>query len=221
MMTGTETIKQGQGHEPEKEKNLFIFVNRQKFDRTNGVKEVMTVDEIARLVGLTADTAVVRRIHGNSGNSSDVLSGEQTTKPGDQFSVTRKRVEGGCEERILKELSVLTEGFQEVEFVKTPRPHVIYKNLFVPCLQQKVDVIVAVPNGYPSAMIDRAGLIEGSATMSKVKGQPQEIIQIAGRSWRMFSYHPHTNGGGLPWNPSIHGFHTYLYEVLSWLEVTK
>jgi hypothetical protein len=97
---------------------------------------------------------------------------------------------------------------------------VIYKN--IPARLSgflKTDVIVQVPQGYPAAMIDRAGLPVDSPLIGRVKGSPQEVIQVGGRSWRMISYHPHNGGGGLPWDLSMHGFHTYLSEVLAWLEV--
>lgn len=206
-------------HHEDKEKDLFIFVNRIRFAETQGVKKIMSVDAIAALVGLTSETAIVRRLLCGD-DTSDPLSGEQKIKPGDQFVVTRKRVEGGFQSRVETELSLLREAAQVVEFIQGPTSYVIYKN--VPTMsKQRVDVIVQVPAGYPAAMIDRAGLPSHSPLVNQVKGSPQEVVQAGGRSWRMISYHPHAGGGGLPWDPRVHGFHTYLAEVLAWLEVGK
>ncbi|MGZ3724444.1 MAG: hypothetical protein ACXWQQ_01510 [Pseudobdellovibrio sp.] len=202
----------------DKEKQLFIFINHLRIEK--GVHKKMTDDEIARLVGLTGDTAVVRRLM-PSGDASDPLVGEIHIKAGDQFIVTRKRVEGGYQDRINKELSLLQEGALKVEFHAQPTPCVIYRKVPIGKGKGFTDVLVQVPNGYPGAMIDRAGLPEGTSIVGQVKGQPQEVIQVAGQAWRLMSYHPHTNGGGLPWNQSVHGFHTYLYEILSWLEAGR
>lgn len=214
-----------EGHRIEKEchedkdKDIFIFVNRIRFIESQGVKKIMSVDAIAGLVGLTSETAIVRRLMCGD-DTSDPLNGDQKIKPGDQFVVTRKRVEGGFQDRIEAELSLLREAAQEVEFVHDSASYVIYKNVPTKS-KQKIDVIVQVPAGYPAAMIDRAGLPSDSSIVNQVKGSPQEVLQVGGKSWRMISYHPHAGGGGLSWNPQIHGFHTYLAEVLAWLEVGK
>ena len=39
-----------------------------------------------------------------------------------------------------------------------------------------------------------------------------------GRNWTRISYHPHTGGGGPAWNKDLHGFHTYIDELLAWLD---
>jgi hypothetical protein len=206
-------------HHESKEKDLFIFVNRIKFTHGQGVKKKMSVDEIARLVGLTSATAIVRHLICND-DTSDPLVGEQHIKAGDQFLVTRKCVEGGFHDRVESELSLLRESSQKVDLVPGPTSYVIYRD--VPTAKKtKVDVIVSIPNGYPSAMIDRVGLPADSPLINMIKGSPQEIIQADGKSWRMISYHPHAGGGGLAWNHLIHGFHTYLSEVAAWLEVLK
>lgn len=203
----------------EKAKDLFIFVNRIRFTECQGVKKIMSVEAIAGLVGLTSETAIVRRLLCGD-DTSDPLSDDQRIKTGDQFVVTRKRVEGGFRDRVDSELALLRESAQGVEFIHDPVPYVIYKN--VPTKTKlKVDVIVPVPSGYPAAMIDRAGLPADSPLINQVKGSPQEVVQVGGQSWRMISYHPHAGGGGPSWDPRIHGFHTYLAEVLAWLEVGK
>lgn len=74
---------------------LVIFVNRKKKTQADGVKPEMTVNEIAALVGLTAETATVQQEeHGKAGPP---LSGTVDVHNGDHFLVTRKTVEGGHE----------------------------------------------------------------------------------------------------------------------------
>lgn len=204
-------------HCKEDEKDLYIFVNYIRYDKH--IKKIMSVDAIAHLVGLSADNATVRRLL-DCDDSSEPLVGNQKIKAGDKFVVTRKRVEGGFEDRIENEIQLLQESGQAVELVRTPSPFVIYKNVRIRG-SLKTDIIVPVPNGYPAAMIDRAGLPAGSPYINQVKGSPQEIVQVAGSNWQLISYHPHAGGGGLPWDPVIHGFHTYLSEVLAWLEAGR
>ncbi len=76
-------------------KNLVIFVNGKKKTEEDGVTDPMSVDAIARLAGLTAETAVVRRRQGENGPVGEPLSGTVEIKNGDHFVVTRKTVEGG------------------------------------------------------------------------------------------------------------------------------
>ncbi|MBV2168815.1 MAG: hypothetical protein KUL82_08920 [Bdellovibrio sp.] len=223
---GNELIKEGKElvadgdriareHCAELEK-LHIFVNRIRFGKDKGVKKKMTVNEIAQLVGLTAETAVVRRLD-EDGNASQPLHGTLDIESGEQFSVTRKNVNGGSGERVKAELDILREGRQKAQLIDG---FVLYEG--VPAWMSgplKTDVIVPIPNGYPSSMIDRAGLPVGSPLIGKVKGQPQEVVQVGGKAYQLISYHPHNGGGGQPWNLSVHGFHTYLTEVIAWLEV--
>ena len=80
--------------EKKEEKELHIFVNRRKFDRGDGVKEAMTGAEIAALVGVPAENAVVREDTGP--DRREIGIGETVhVKNGDHFLVTRKVVEGG------------------------------------------------------------------------------------------------------------------------------
>ena len=126
-------------------------------------------------------------------------------------------------ERILAELALLREGGQEAALVSGEREAVIY--LAVPTagaplgLPAITDVIVPVPHGYPSPQIDLAGLPVGSPLLPRLRGgaNNQGVFRAAGRSWQLASYHPHNNGGGPPYDPMRHGFHTYFAEVLSWL----
>lgn len=78
-------------------KRLVIFVNgKKKTSEADGVTNPISVDAIARLAGLTADTSVVRPRQGESGPVGDPLTGEVEIKNGDHFVVMRKTVEGGC-----------------------------------------------------------------------------------------------------------------------------
>lgn len=81
----------GEHHEHHKE--LHIFVNRRKFGRSDGVKEKMTGGEIAALVAVPADLAVVRR----ETPTKEEIGIDQVVhiKNGEHFLVTRKTVEGG------------------------------------------------------------------------------------------------------------------------------
>lgn len=83
------------------------------------------------------------------------------------------------------------------------------------------DVLVVVPGGYAQFMLDRACLPQGSPLIGVVKGQPQEAITVDGRTWVAISYHPHNGGGAPGWDPTRHGFHTYMDELVSWLSVRR
>ena len=85
------------------------------------------------------------------------------------------------------------------------------------------DVLVPVPGGYAQSMLDGAYLPQGSPLIGVVKGQPQQQCTITadGRTWVLISYHPHNGGGAPPWDPTRHGFHTYLDELVSWLSVRR
>jgi hypothetical protein len=127
-------------------------------------------------------------------------------------------------ERILRELAILREGGQIAELVTNGRDYVIYRD--VPTdgarlgLASMSDVIVPVPPGYPAPPIDLAGLPVGSTLLPRTKGgqNNQGVVQVAGGAWQLASYHPHSNGGGPPWDQTKHGFHTYLDHIISWLE---
>lgn len=203
--------------------HIHIFVNHRRFDESDGVNKKMNVSEIAKLVGVAPDAAIVRRLMGHK--YGEPLSGDIKVKPGDRFVVTRRRVDGGYdnEDRIGREVRLLEEGGQRVKRLAAPDNAVIY--LQIPVLKHpdlnETDVLVRPPSGYPSAMLDHAWLPDGSPLIGKVKGSPQDILISDGRKWRKISYHPHGNGGAGPWDPRIHGFHTYFSEILSWLEDMK
>lgn len=128
-------------------------------------------------------------------------------------------------ERIERELALLRLGGQECAlFVDAPRPAVLYRNLptrgRAMGLPDVVDVVVPVPSGHPAPPIDLAGLELGSALLPRVRGGQniQGIISVDGRQWQLASYHPHSNGGGPPYDMLKHGFHTYVDHLLAWLD---
>ena len=79
------------------------------------------------------------------------------------------------------------------------------------------DVLVPVPSGYPQSALDYAFLPTDSPLKGRVPGAVQDDVEFGGRRWTRVSYHPHNGGGGPTWDPRVHGFHTYLDEILTWL----
>jgi len=77
------------------EANLHIFVNRRKFERGDGVKSDMTGAEIAALVQVPADNAIVREEEPKQQEVGITQTVE--IKNGEHFLVTRKVVEGGAQ----------------------------------------------------------------------------------------------------------------------------
>jgi hypothetical protein len=98
---------------------------------------------------------------------------------------------------------------------------VIYYGLPSIISNSNTDVMVLVPGGYPQSMLDLAFLPAGSPLLGVLKGQPQQDLMAGGKAWTQVSYHPHGNGGAPPWDPTRHGFHTYIDEVLSWISVRR
>jgi hypothetical protein len=196
--------------------HLHIFANRKKFD--DGITPTMTVDAIARLVGLTAETATVRREH--DGKAGDPLQGTVEIHQADHFVVTRNQVQGGfdsVEGRIAAELQKLRESGQRVDYVAEQRA-VVYRDLPVASPRAPVHATdVLVPVGSYPGMLDLAFLPVGSPLIGRVKGAAQGVITVDGQQWQQISYHPHNGGGGPAWNPNLHGFHTYIDELLAWL----
>ncbi len=74
--------------------DLHIFVNRRKFGESEGVREKMTGAEIAALVQVAADNAVVRIDSGPDKREIGIAE-VIAVKNGEHFLVTRKVVEGG------------------------------------------------------------------------------------------------------------------------------
>jgi len=83
----------GEHEEHREHEDLHIFVNRRKFDRGDGVKKEMTGAEIAALVGVPPENAVIREEEPNKREIG--VSETVHVKNGEHFLVTRKVVEGG------------------------------------------------------------------------------------------------------------------------------
>jgi hypothetical protein len=69
-------------------------------------------------------------------------------------------------------------------------------------------------------MIDLAGLPLGSPLLLRLRGgqNNQGIVSADGKHWQLASYHPHNGGGGPPFDPLAHGFHTYFDHLIAWLD---
>jgi hypothetical protein len=78
--------------------HLHIFVNRRKFTEAEGVRHQMTGAQIAALVEVPADNAVIRLETGDEPREIPVTETVHI-KNGMHFLVTRKVVEGGHESR--------------------------------------------------------------------------------------------------------------------------
>jgi multiubiquitin len=94
---GRNRMSQGTHQDAQDEResrHLHIFVNRRKFERGDGVRDEMTGAQIAGLINVPGDNAVVRR---DSGPDKSEIGVNETVKVknGDHFLVTRKAVEGG------------------------------------------------------------------------------------------------------------------------------
>jgi hypothetical protein len=202
------------------EHTLSITVNSRVFTDKNGVKENMNGGNIAALVyPQNVNDTTVRE---TSPEARDVaLDKDIHIKGGEVFDVVRKSVTGGFDnDRIKREISELNKAGEKATLVTGTTNAVIYRNLNVKAggPVATTDVLVLIPGPYPGQMIDGAYLPADSPLIGKVKGEPQEnYVQADGRRWRIISYHPHNGGGGPSWNPGIHGFHTYIMEIMSWL----
>lgn len=204
----------------EVESRLHITVNHREFGEADGVKSPMAGFEIASLV--FAENPRATRVRWQNHEGREVgLDEIIDLRPCDEFHVTRCEVVGGYEQsRVDRELELLRAGGAKVTLLTAPVPAVIYHDLptrpghEVPA----TDVLVPLPEGYPGSMLDFAYLPDGSPLIGRVVGSPQDPrITALDRVWRQISYHPHNGGGGPAWNPTKHGLHTYLGELLSWL----
>jgi hypothetical protein len=224
-MRNQSQAKAGEGGQAGRHEELHIFVNRRKFE-DGRVQEQMKGRDIAALVDVPADVAVIRR--GNTAAAPEVGIDEVLIiKNAEHFLVTRKVVEGGYEtpERIRRELAELAAGGQVAQYFANGRDLVLYRDVPVTArlqgvaLPEQTDVVVPVPSGYPAAMIDLAGLPVGSPLLPRIAGgsNNQGIVIVEDRQFQLASYHPHNNGGGPQWDQSRHGFHTYFDELLAWL----
>ncbi len=197
---------------------LKITVNSRVFTEHNGVKPVMTGREVAALVSDNPDGTRVILV--SEANREIPLDEKLHIRGCEVFDVVRKEVTGGFERsRIDRELDELRAGGLVVTLLDAPHA-VVYHGLRTGtgAPVAVTDVLVPVPSGYPGQMIDWAYLPENSPLIGRVKGSPQDPrLTALGQVWRQISYHPHNGGGGPAWNPTAHGFHTYLGEVNSWL----
>jgi hypothetical protein len=197
---------------------LSITVNSRVFTEADGVKQIMTGEQIATLV--YPQNPRETRVWEVSPEKQEIeLDKKIEIKGCEVFDVVRKKVDGGYEAaRVELELAKVRESGQVVTKTENPAA-VIYHDLrtrpgnAVP----KTDVLVVIPGSYPGQMLDGAYLPEGSPLIGRVKGSPQNPLTVLGRTWRLISYHPHNGGGAVAWNPAMHGFHTYVGELLSWL----
>ena len=94
MSTAHDQITTQQPPREDNDSQLHIFINRRKFERGDGVKELMTGAEIANLVSVPPENAVVRRDSGPD-KTEIGISENVRIKNGDHFLVTRRVVEGG------------------------------------------------------------------------------------------------------------------------------
>lgn len=203
----------------QREEGLKITVNSRVFTEDDGVKLEMTGGEIAALVYPEKPQETCVRLLSGGERLIDFAERISIALCA-TFNVIRKGVTGGYEQsRVGLEVGRLQEGGATVTVVEKPAA-VVYHSLAVkPGLPiEKTDVLVLIPGGYPGQMIDGAYLPPGSPLLGRVKGSPQgDTVAALGQTWQLVSYHPHTNGIGPAWNPTKHGFHTYIGEVMSWL----
>jgi hypothetical protein len=123
--------------------------------------------------------------------------------------------------RILAELERISTPQSQAKLFESPDAVVYFGLPSSLGIVDTTDVLVLVPSGYPGAMLDHAYLPADSKLLGIVKGQPEVVLVANGRNWQRVSYHPHNGGGGPPWDPTVHGFHTYIDELLSWLSVRR
>lgn len=202
----------------QREDGLKITVNSRVFTEDDGVKPKMTGGEIAALVYPEKPQETCVRLT-SAGDRLIEFAEQIVIALCATFSVVRKGVTGGHEQsRVGREVGKLTEGGAKVTVVDQPAA-VVYHDLAVKPGHSidKTDVLVLIPGAYPGQMIDGAYLPQGSPLLGKVKGQVQGAISAHNRTWQLVSYHPHTNGIGPAWDPTKHGFHTYIGEIMSWL----
>jgi len=199
---------------------LTIIVNSRKFGREDGVHQGMTAKAIAGLI--TKQPADFDTYAGPVAQGQPLPPDEPVKLHDcDVFTVIKKTVDGGYStDRIQAEIARLREGGANVELIEAPTPVVLYRGLPArPGLgADRTDVLVPVPSGYPGQHLDWAFLPDGSPFAGRVVGGVTgNALTADNRTWRQISYHPHNGGGFPPWNPSVHGFHTYIDALLAWL----
>lgn len=96
-----QTSGEAQGNKPDAGTKLHIFVNRRKFENPpdTRVTSAMSGSEIAALVEIPAQNAVVHR--GSQGSGPEVpIDQKVEVKNGDHFVATRKQVDGGWDPHV-------------------------------------------------------------------------------------------------------------------------
>lgn len=96
MSSSNTASNKGDPRDRQPDHPLHIFVNRQPFNNPpdRRLMPKMTGAQIAALVDVVADNAIVRR--GKDGTGSEVGINETVSvESGDHFVVTRKHVDGG------------------------------------------------------------------------------------------------------------------------------
>jgi hypothetical protein len=99
LQPAKEEVEMADKHESEsgnKGKHLEIFVNRRRLDEGDGVLPIMTGGQIAGLIEVPADIAVVR-LEGENPPKEIGIAEQVKIRSGMHFLVTRKVVEGGHE----------------------------------------------------------------------------------------------------------------------------
>lgn len=197
----------------------------------------MTARELANLANVPINNASITR------KNSDIQIGLDEhiqLKNGDHFEIIRDRVLAGFIEpnevkpiyikRIETELEKLWENSKiKAKLIKTKqgefvRYYSIETNGIHFNLPEETDILVRVPQGYPTSLIDMPAIPKDSKLFQHVVGasNPQGIVDVDGVIWEFVSYHPYNSSqGGLDWNPSIHGFHHYAIELFMWLHKLK
>lgn len=194
---------------------LKITVNNQPFREADGVKEMMTGAEIARLVFPNAKNPTVKEI--TPGEKAEVpLNKAISIENCDSFRVIRPDVVAGFQSgRVERELQLLREGGAKVTLLQGENAAIYHA---VPAGDgSETDVLVTIPPSYPARMLDNAYLPEGSPLLKTAPGAEQDVAEFGGRKWRKKSVHPHTGKSNTPWDQNVHGLHTYYGEILSWL----
>lgn len=203
---------------------LTITVNSRIYTEHDGVKSSMTGLEIAALA-YPENPSQTRVFLVSEGKVEIALDQVIKITGCESFDVVRKEVTGGYElSRVQREITELDAGGQRMTLLVDPVNCIVYHDLHIGSGfgLDVTDVLVPIPGGYPGQMIDGAYLPEDSPLIGRVKGKPQDHrISALDRYWRQISYHPHNGGGALSWNPTVHGFHTYKGELLSWLYDVK
>jgi hypothetical protein len=200
---------------------LRIIVNHRVFTEADGVKPIMKGLDVARLVYPENPEQTVVRLH-SDGDREIGLDEEVHIHNCEEFDVVRRQVTGGYElSRVQRELGLLREGGATATLVTDPIGAVVYHRVRAGTERAVAvtDVLVPIPSGYPGQAIDLAYLPDNSPLIGQIPGRPQDQrVTALGMTWRQISYHPHNGGGAPAWNPVVHGFHTYLGELLSWLK---